>query len=293
MRERKTRRLFMRSMVGFVSRRVSVRMSTWAICAISVAVMLAPSTVAAVTLISQGFTADSILPAGTIVSLKKDSTSDVEDATTANVSSILGIVIGPGNSQVSLTSGQKNQVQIATGGVEQVLVSDINGTINAGDQITSSPISGVGMKATASSKVVGVAQDNFPNSTANQQTYKDKNGQQHTAKLGQLPVLINVAYYYKQPEKTIIPSAIQNIANALAGKKVNALPIILSVVIFIVTLIVVVSIVYSLIRSSIISVGRNPMSQSAVYRNVIQLSLLVVVILAVSVISIYMVLRKL
>jgi hypothetical protein len=256
-------------------------------------VLLAPSIASAVTLISQGYNVDSALPAGSIVSLKKDSTSDVTSATTSNVGSILGVVISDGNSQVSITSDQKDQVQVVTSGVEQVLVSDINGTIGAGDQITASPISGVGMKATASSKVVGVAQDAFPNSSASSQSYKDKNNQQHTVKLGEVAVLVNVAYYYKAPEKTIIPSAIQNIANALAGKTVNALPILLSVGIFIITLIVVVSIIYSLIHSSIISVGRNPMSQSAVYRNVIQLSLLVAVILAVSVISIYMVLRKL
>jgi hypothetical protein len=53
-----------------------------------------------------------------------------------------------------------------------------------------------------------------------------------------------------------------------------------------------VSIIYAMIHSSIISVGRNPMSQAAVYRNVLQLSVLVVVILMVAVASIYMVLRK-
>jgi hypothetical protein len=90
----------------------------------------------------------------------------------------------------------------------------------------------------------------------------------------------------------LIPTAVQSIANALAGKKVNPLPILISIGIFVVTLIVVVSIVYSMIRSSIISVGRNPMSQSAVYRNVIQLSALVLVILGAAVGSIYMVLTK-
>jgi hypothetical protein len=58
-------------------------------------------------------------------------------------------------------------------------------------------------------------------------------------------------------------------------------------------LVVVMSIIYSMIRSSIISVGRNPMSQSAVYRNVIQLSSVVIVILGVALVSIYMVLKKL
>jgi hypothetical protein len=255
-------------------------------------VLFLPVAASAATLISQSFTADSVLPVGSIVSLKQDSTSDVSAASLSNVESILGVVIDSDSSQVSITSDQKNQVQVATSGIEPVLVSDINGYISSGDQITASPISGVGMKATNSAKVVGVAQDDFPNSTASEQQYKDKSGQSKSIKLGQVPVLVNVAYYYKQPDKTIIPAALQNIANAVAGKTVNTVPILISSAIFIVTLIVVVSIIYAMIHSSIISVGRNPMAQAAVYRNVIQLSFLIVIILAVAVVAIDLILRR-
>jgi hypothetical protein len=173
------------------------------------------------------------------------------------------------------------------------LVSDINGKITAGDPITASPIASVGMKATGNVKVIGTAQDTFPNSTAKQQTYTDQKNQKHSATLGEIPVLISVAYYYKQPDKTLIPPAIQNLANAFAGKNVNSLPILISIGIFVLTLTIVASIIYAMIRSSIISVGRNPMAQSAVLRNVIQLSALVTGVLGVAVISIYLVLTKL
>jgi hypothetical protein len=103
---------------------------------------------------------------------------------------------------------------------------------------------------------------------------------------------IGVAYFFKEPEKTLIPSAIQNVANALAGRQVSALPILLGAGIFLVTIIVVVSIIYSMIKSSIISIGRNPMSQSAVYRDLIQMSALVLGILSVGMISIYLVLTR-
>jgi hypothetical protein len=243
-------------------------------------------------IISQGFLTSSEISPGSIVSLQKNSTDYVDAATTSNANNILGVVIDGSHPPVSITSDQSNQVQVATNGVEKILVSDINGSISSGDSITASPISGVGMKATSNTKVVGIAQDNFPNSTSKKQSYKDKSGKQHSVNLGELSVLVNVSDYFKQPEKTLIPQAIQNIANALAGKKVDSLPILISIGIFIVTLIVVVSIIYAMIHSSIISVGRNPMSQAAVYRNVLQLSVLVVVILMVAVASIYMVLRK-
>lgn len=259
---------------------------------IAALLFLLPSAAHAATLISQGYKTSESAPVGSIVSLKKDSTTEVSLASVTNTSSIFGVVIAPDSSQVSVVNGEDNQVQVATSGVQQVLVSDINGNISAGDQITASPINGIGMKATTSTKVVGVAQDKFPNSTASSAEYTDKEKKKHSVKLGQVAVVVNVAYYYKTPDKTIIPASIQNIANALAGKTVNPLPVIISIGIFLITITVVVSIIYALIHSSIISVGRNPMSQSAVYRNVIQLSLLIVIILAVSVLSIYMVLRK-
>lgn len=247
----------------------------------------------ALTTISQGYVTSDQVAQGSIVSLKKNSSDEVNAAATTNVDSILGVVINTNDSLLSLTSGQSSQVQVATSGVVQTLVSDINGSISQGDEITASPVAGVGMKATSDIKVVGIAQSSLDSTNSSTETYKDKSGSQHTIAVGDIPVLVNVSYFYKLPDKTIIPSAVQNIADALAGKQVNTVPILLSIGVFMVTVIVVVSIVYSMIHSSIISVGRNPMSQAAVYRDVIQLSALVVGILAVAVVLIYMILTKL
>ena len=147
------------------------------------------------------------------------------------------------------------------------------------------------MKATGNAKIIGTAQATL-NTTTQPQSYTDSTGKQKTLRLAQIPVLVNVAYYYRQPEKTIIPQAVQNVANTVAGKQVSSVPILMSIGIFLITLVVVVSIIYSMIHSSIISVGRNPLSQSAIYRDILQMSALVVGILAVSVVSIYMVLTK-
>ena len=250
------------------------------------------STVSGLTTISQGYSTNEKLSLGSIVSMENNSSDHVTATTTGNLNSMLGVVISDGNSLLSISSDQANQIQVATSGIAQVLVSDINGSISQGDQITASPVSGVGMKATSNVKVVGIAQASFSSNNSTTEAYTDKSGAKHSMILEQLPVLVNVAYYYKQPDKTIIPTAIQSLANALANKNVNALPILISAGIFIVTLIVVVSIVYSMIRSSIISVGRNPMSQPAIYRDLIQLSALVVGILVVAVVSIYMILTR-
>jgi hypothetical protein len=245
------------------------------------------------TLIAESYIAAEKMPVGAIVSLKKNTTNKVEPASTDNATYLIGAIIDSNSSQLTLSSNESNQVQVATSGVEPVLISDINGPLAVGDPITASPIKGVGMKATDNVKIIGVAQEAFPNGSASKTTAKDKKGQTINLKAGQISAIINVSYYYKQPDKTLIPPAIQNIANALAGKKVNSLPILISIGIFIMAMIVVMSIVYSMIHSSIISVGRNPMSQAAVYRNVIQLSTLVIVIMAAAVGAIFMILAKL
>jgi hypothetical protein len=263
------------------------------IVAIFLGSIITPLVAQAQTFISQSYSSADPLALNSIASLKNDTTDEIVAATSSNSDNTLGVVVIAENSSLSLSNGGPNQVQIATSGILDVLVSDVNGPIIQGDYITASPISGVGMKATGNTRVVGVAQSNLGSTTQSQQEYTDANGEKKSVNVGKIPVLVNVSYYYKQPDKTVIPSAVQNVANALAGKTVNPVPIIVGAGIFLVTLMVVVSIIYSMIRSSIISVGRNPMSQSAVYRNVIQLSSLVLGILAVGFIAIYLVLARL
>jgi len=251
-----------------------------------------PLIASAATYISQSYSSTEKIPVGSLVSLQKNSQDQVTAAATVTVDNLVGVVIDPGNSILSLSTGQVNQVQIATSGTLPVIVSDVNGAVYRGDQITASPINGVGMKATSNVRVIGIAQGDLKESAGSKQRYTDLDGTQHTVTIGEVPVLVNVSYYFKEPDKTLIPSSIQNMANALAGKSVSSLPILISGAIFLVTIIVVVSIVFSMVRNSIISVGRNPMSQSAIYRDLIQLSVLVIVILAVGMAAIYLVLTR-
>lgn len=265
------------------------KLKLWLVC-VGLLIISCPVLTHAVSTISQGFLTPDELSLGSIVSLQTDTTDTVVASTTSNIEGILGVVINDDSSWLTLSNGQENQVQVATSGTTSVLVSDINGDVLEGDQITASPIKGVGMKATSNTKVIGIAQGKA--SKSKKQEYTDSSGKKQTVSLDLIPIQINVAYFFKEPEKSIIPQSIQSLANAIAGKSVNTVPIIISGAIFIITLIVVVSIIFSMIRSSIISVGRNPMAQSAVYRDVIQLSVLVVIILAVSLTSIYIILTR-
>ena len=249
------------------------------------------SYVSAAALISQSYSTTDDLAIDSIVSLKNNSSDEVVAASHTNSDNLLGVVVSANSSSLSLTNNLANQVQVATSGTLGVLVSDINGVISRGDYITASPITGVGMKATDNARIVGISQGSIEGGS--KQTIKNDSGKDQSVMVGQVPVLVNVSSYFKQPDKTLIPSAVQNIANAFAGRSVSALPILISAGIFVVTLIIVVIIIYAMIRNAIISVGRNPLSQSAVYRNVIQMSGLVLAILAAAFTAMYLVLTKL
>ena len=245
----------------------------------------------AITSLSESYTAKGNLAIGSLVSVQDDQTDIVTASESSNVDNLIGVVIASGSSLLTVSSGKDGQVQIATSGTLPVLVSDINGTINRGDHVTASPVKGVGMLATSNVRVIGIAQGKMAN--VKEQSYKGSDGKTRTMKLGEVPVLVNVAYYFKEPDKTLVPAAIQNIANSLAGRDVGTLPILISGAIFLIMLIIVSSLIYSMIRASIISVGRNPLSQSAIYRDLVQLSGLVLGILGVGLVCIYLVLTKL
>lgn len=253
---------------------------------------LAPALAAATSVISVAYPASQPLAAGTLVSLNKE-TNGVEPATTKNADNLLGAVVLDGNSLLSF-EGSGSSVQVTTSGVTQVEVSDINGAINPGDSITASPIAGVGMKATTNVKIIGVAQASLASSSgAQKQTVTDQTGKKQQVLIGTVPVDINVAYFFKTPDKSIIPQTIQNLANTVAGREVAPLPILLSAAIIIVSIIAISSLISSAVRSSIISVGRNPLSQAAVYRNLLQVSGLILGILAAAVAAVFMILTKL
>lgn len=275
---------------GVRKNHLAVRASLFGIATFLTISLVAPAAYAIITPISQSYAADKSLTIGSIASLVENTSDRVELSNNSNAENVLGVVISPDSSLLSVSNGANTKVQIATAGTLQVLVSDINGAIQRGDHITASPIDGVGMKATSNVRVVGIAQSDL--SGGNKQSYKDKEGKEQSVTLSEIPVLVSVAYYFKEPDKTIIPATVQNVANALAGRNVSTTPILVSLAIFIVTITVVVSIIYSMVRNGIISVGRNPLSQSAVYRNVIQMSALVLTILGIAMAAIYLVLTK-
>jgi hypothetical protein len=243
--------------------------------------------------ISQGYQADQAVSVGSLVSL--DTTpSKVVLANTNNTEALVGVVVEAASSLLTLSSGDQ-EVQVATTGKAPVLVSTINGDIKTGDKITTSPLEGVGMKATTSGKVLGIAQGDFNAASegALSRDVADKKNENHKVAVGKVPVEVSVAYYVvgTGDENSLIPPLLQKLTNAIAGKKVSVIRIILSFLLLLLVLIVDGIFVYGSVRSSIISIGRNPLSQASIRKSLIQVAVIALAILLASVGAIYLILR--
>lgn len=239
--------------------------------------------------IAQGFkTDDSNVVAGALVSLKSGTSNTVELSTPKNVDGLLGVA--GDDSLIELSNGT-GTVHIVTNGETQTLVSDINGKIKAGDKITSSPIAGVGMKALTSTLVIGIAQADLDGVETETRSIKDKSGKQQSVHIGAIPVQVDKVFYEAvQDANSFVPPVLQDFAATLVGRQVSPVRIMVAAFLAFALFTVVSILLYSAVRSSIISIGRNPLSQSAVRSSLIQVGLTVLGVSAFTIIVIYLIL---
>jgi hypothetical protein len=239
--------------------------------------------------ISQGFkTNETDLAPGALVSLTSGSQSTVQLSNTDRVNQLIGVI---GDKPLIELSNNDKEAQVVISGTTLALVSDINGDVKAGDKITASPINGIGMRADTSALVAGTAQTDLSTVTTANRSINDKQGKSQTVKVGALPVQINVTYYVSPEDKnTFLPPFLQSLANSVAGKDVSPVRVLVSTLVLIFGFLSIAVLLYSSIRSSIISIGRNPLSEGAVRKSLFEVGATALGILLVMLIAIYLVL---
>ena len=242
------------------------------------------------TSISQGFqTKESNIVPGALVSLEPKSQNTVQLANTDRVPQLVGVVAD--HSLIELSAATSQQVQVVISGTTSALVSNINGDIKSGDKITASPINGVGMKATESMLVIGTAQADLSSISTNEQAVTDKSGKVQSVRTGLLPVQVSITYYVAPDKKSFIPTFLYQIAQSIAGRDVSVARVLLSFLILLAGFVSASILLFSSVQSSIISIGRNPLSEGAVHKSMLEVGLTSIGILVAAIIAIYLVLR--
>jgi hypothetical protein len=246
--------------------------------------------------LSQGYTADDTVTAGSLVALDAKTSGKVEVADLTNMTRLFGVAVPPSSASISLSGTEPNQVQVVTTGTVNVLVTNAGGDIHLGDYITISPIAGVGQKVGESStRVIGTAQADFDGSGegTTKRSINTGSGTKEVS-IGQIPVVVAVSAYTategKQPYA--VPNWLQTLSNTLAGKAVSPIRIIIAGLILFVSLLCISVLLYAAVRNSIISIGRNPLSRGSVLRGLLEVMLIVSAILALTGVAMYLVIVR-
>lgn len=239
--------------------------------------------------IAQSFkTSDAGITAAALVGLEKDNTNTVQLSAAERQDKLVGVV--GDNPLIELSDGGSG-VRVVTSGLTMTLVSDINGTVSNGDRITASPIEGVGMKTTESGVIVGTAQGDLQSAETETRSITTKDGTKKTVKIGLIPVQVSVAYYTIQEDASpFVPAFLQNLANSVSGRNVSPVRVLVAALVLLLLFVSITVLIYSAVRSSIISIGRNPLSESAVRKSLVEVGLTVFAVLLFSIMIIYLIL---
>lgn len=198
--------------------------------------------------------------------LVERASSDQADRYIGIVTSIKPMAARPGVSEVFVTQS----------GQTEAYATDLNGEVQKGDSLALSPLRGVLMKASdATRTVVGTAQSDF-NVAAGERVEiaTGQNGAQ-TARIGSVSINVNLQ---TRPEITGNAFLI-NLGSAIAGKPVSQGRVIAAAFILALLLVIEGAIIYSAVHSSVTAIGRNPLARGAIFKELINVSLLILLVM--------------
>ena len=242
--------------------------------------------------VNKGYKSDEALQTGMLVMEKEDDPFKVVAISLGTLDKLKGVVVQKNDSPVTLSS-KDDKVFIADTGEYPVLVSNENGQIEPGDYLSISSLPGVAMKANdTQSVVVGRATKKFEGngdsigSTVDNRTNK-------TINFGRIPVLISIKRNpnVKEQQNNSVPKALEKVSFSIAGKPVNTARIWMATAVFLGSLLITAIMLYSGARSSLISVGRNPLSRSIIIKGLGQIVVMSLIVFISGLFAVYLLLR--
>lgn len=246
--------------------------------------------------VTQGYKTDQVIQKGMIVGLDERDGAKVSALTRANAADMLGVVVASSDSPVSLSSPTgEQQVFVATYGQYDVLVSTQNGAVAAGDYITISALTGVGMKADNTQElIVGKAVAAFDGKQHVDSTYTlDTSGGQKRIQLGRVKVDISVAHnpIYAAEKTENVPKFLSDAVGLVTDRPISASRIYASLAILLLTVFVAGSILYVGVRSGMVAIGRNPLAKHSILRNLVQVTIMSLIVFVIGLFAVYLLLR--
>lgn len=280
-------------MLKQIKNRLTIK-KTSAILALAGLVLLGLASPISAQNVTQGYSSDRLLQRGTIVSLDAEDTSKVVAATKENQDRLHGIVVASNDSSFTL-SDENEKTFVAAIGRFEGLVSTEAGTIQPGDFLAVSSVTGIAMKAGEFDPyTVGKAIEGFDgNENAISSTeLRDSVGNTNTVAIGR--VLVDVAVGSNpllKPVDSSLPEFLESAAEAIADKPVSPVRIYIGIFIIIASAGIAGSLLYSGVKSSVISIGRNPLSKKSITKSLLQIIVSSIIIFLIGIFGVYLLLR--
>lgn len=249
---------------------------------------------------SNGFTSDIYtttkpLQSGTVVMVDPKNSTGVLPATQDKIEKAFGVVVSANRLPLQLKIAD-SQVYVATTGRHQAVVTSENGPIEAGDLLAISSLSGTLARAAENQELVfakALAGFDGKNNTTGNYTLKDTTGKPiKQIGITSIPIVITIIKNPELKSTTVaLPTFLQRAGRAVAEKEVSPVRIYFGTGIILLSVIAAIVILSSGIRSSIISIGRNPLSRKSIFRSLIQVVLTAVIVLSIGMFTVYLLLK--
>lgn len=251
---------------------------------------LSPATAASANL-SHSYQATENIPNGSIVSLDSHRSGYVDLTNTNNASRLIGVAL-PSQDSLLAINPTTSSVQVALAGTVNTLVTNVNGDVQVGDQISASPFDGVGMEALPGVRIIGIAQSTFSSSSADAATepVKNKSGQTQEIKVGYIRLTIAIASGQTSSSSSSA-NFLQRLIKDITGKTIPTIRIILGILVTFLSLVSLVTLIYTSIYGSIIAVGRNPLAKRAIFRMLIFVMIVACLTITIASVAIYYLLQ--
>lgn len=266
------------------------------ICMWSLVIILASHKLVSAQAFIQSYESSGPLQQGIIVQLSQN-TSEVEPASQSAIYQTFGVVVNSSDAPVALTNSNSNgsQTFVASTGHYNVLVSDQNGPINSGNYITLSSINGVGMKNTNTEPIViGQAITSFGSNTPSvgTDTIKTASGRKEVVHLGLVQADISIGHNPLVTQiHSSVPKVLQKLTIGVTGKNDPAWRIYLGMSVMLIIAILTSTMIYSAVRNSLIAIGRNPLSRSAIRKGFIRVIITALIIFISGILGVYLLLK--
>jgi hypothetical protein len=242
--------------------------------------------------ISRAYETKSKVTLGDLVSLDTANSSVVVPANTDNGSRLVGVALKSSDSLLAVNPGDQGTVQVATSGTVSALVSDLSGDIKVGDQISASPFSGIGSKAPAGSRIIGLAQSTLTDHTkgVKQVTVTTQSGNTRQIYVGFIKINIGIGTATTAGGQAEV-NTLQKLGRSLTGHTISTTRVVISMVIAALAMAAIITLIYASIFSGIISVGRNPLAKNSILRSVTIVLGMSIVMGLVATLTLFLILR--